>query len=300
MDAIIKQTRRRSAFGRSGMILVFGKNGQVGRELAELDQVVALDRVQADLSDPTACANQIQKHKPTAVINAAAFTAVDQAETEEDHANLINGIAPAAMAQACQKLAIPLVHISSDYVFDGLGTVPWRQESAANPINAYGRSKLLGEQGIIQSGAVYAILRTSWVVSAYGTNFVKSMLRASSQRKLLNVVNDQIGGPTPAADIAQACVKIAVDLSNYPEKQGIYHLSGYPDVTWYDFAKTIFDLSGRDVMVTPIPSAEYPTPAPRPKNSRLNCAAVKTEFDIDRPSWMRGLHGILTELGELK
>ena len=229
------------------MILVFGRSGQVGHELAKLDGVLALNRAEADLTDPEACAKQILNHRPIAVINAAAYTAVDNAETEEDLATLINAHAPASMANACRKLSIPFVHISTDYVFDGSGQDPTIAGAPTNPVNAYGRSKQVGEDRITRSGAVFAILRTSWVVSAHGSNFVKSMLRASQQRSELSVVDDQIGGPTPAVRIAQACIKIAHDLVIDPNKQGIYHLSGQPDVSWFEFAKTIFDYTGREI-----------------------------------------------------
>ncbi|MDB9810495.1 dTDP-4-dehydrorhamnose reductase, partial [Planktomarina temperata] len=214
------------------MILVFGKTGQVANELQRLSGVTALGREDVDLSDPAACAVAIREHAPKAVINAAAYTAVDRAEEEEHLATVINGDAPAAMAKACAELGIPLVHISTDYVFNGTGNTPYRPDDATEPQNAYGRSKLAGEQGIRNSRAVYAILRTSWVVSAHGTNFVKTMLRLSETRDALNVVSDQIGGPTPARDIAAACLQIANQLIQDTTKSGIYHFSGAPDVSW--------------------------------------------------------------------
>ena len=282
------------------MILVFGRSGQVGHELAKLDGVLALNRAEADLTDPEACAKQIQKYRPVAVINAAAYTAVDNAETEEDLATLINAHAPASMANACRDLSIPLVHISTDYVFHGSGQDPTIAGAPTNPVNAYGRSKQVGEDRITRSGAVFAILRTSWVVSAHGSNFVKSMLRASQQRSALSVVDDQIGGPTPAACIAKACFKIAHDLVIDPSKQGIYHLSGQPDVSWFEFAKTIFECTGREIELTAIQTSEYSTPAKRPANSRLDCASTKLTFDIDRPIWKDDLKEILEDLGEIQ
>ena len=179
------------------MILVFGKTGQVATELQRLSGVVALGRDDVDLSDPAVCAAAIHEHAPKAVINAAAYTAVDKAEDGEHLATVINGDAPTAMAKACAELGIPLVHISTDYVFNGRGNTPYSPEDAVGPQNAYGRSKLVGETGIRESGAVYSILRTSWVVSAHGANFVKTMLCLSETRDMLNVVSDQIGGPTP-------------------------------------------------------------------------------------------------------
>ena len=278
------------------MILVFGKTGQVARELQQRGTVMALGREEANLSDPQACADAIMHHAPDAVINAAAYTAVDQAEDEEAVATVINGDAPRSMASACAKLGIPFVHISTDYVFEGTGQVPWQPQDQTAPQNAYGRSKLSGETGIADSGAVYAILRTSWVVSARGTNFVKTMLRLSATRDVLNVVGDQIGGPTPARDIAMACLQIAEQLTQDPSKSGTYHFSGTPDVSWADFAREIFDQAGKSVAVTPIPTTDYPTPAHRPLNSRLDCSATRRAFGIARPDWVTGLKAILDEL----
>ena len=278
------------------MILVFGKTGQVATELQRLGGVVAWGREQADLSDPQACADAIRYHAPKAAINAAAYTTVDRAEEEEALATIINGDAPAAMAQACADMGIPLVHISTDYVFEGTGETPWRPDDVTAPQNAYGRSKLAGEIGIRDSGAVHAILRTSWVVSAHGGNFVKTMLRLSDSRDELAVVADQIGGPTTARDIASACLKIAEQLIQDPTKSGTYHYSGAPDVSWADFASEIIAQSGRHVMVKPIPTTDYPTPAQRPLNSRLECSETEQAFAIPRPDWRDGLKEILQEL----
>ena len=278
------------------MILVFGKTGQVATELQRLGDSVALGRDQADLSDPAVCADTIRHHAPKAVINAAAYTAVDMAEEEETLATIINGEAPSAMAQACADLGIPFVHISTDYVFEGTGDAPWRPGDATAPQNAYGRSKLVGELGIRNSGAVHAILRTSWVVSAHGENFVKTMLRLSETRDSLNVVADQVGGPTPARDIAAASFEMAKQLIQDPAKSGTYHYSGAPDVSWADFATEIFVQSGRHLIVTPIPTVDYPTPAQRPLNSRLECRETEQAFAISRPDWRDGLKEILQEL----
>lgn len=278
------------------MILVFGKTGQVATELQRLGDVVALGRDQANLSDPAACADAIRTHAPRAVINAAAYTAVDRSEEEEVLATIINGDAPTAMAQACAELDIPLIHISTDYVFAGTGGAPWQPDDPTAPQNAYGRSKLAGEIGIRNSGAVHAILRTSWVVSAHGANFVKTMLRLLDTRDALNIVADQIGGPTPAGDIAAACLQIAEQLIADPSKSGTYHYSGAPDVSWADFARAIFEQAGKAVAVTPIPTTDYPTPAKRPLNSRMDCSAIKQVFGIARPNWRNGLNMILQEL----
>ena len=278
------------------MILAFGKTGQVATELQRLSGIMALVRDDVDLLDHDACAAVIRKHAPKAVINAAAYTAVDRAEEEEHLATVINGDAPAAMAKACAELGIPLVHISTDYVFNGTGNTPYRPDDATEPQNAYGRSKLAGEQGIRNSRAVYAILRTSWVVSAHGTNFVKTMLRLSETRDALNVVSDQIGGPTPARDIAAACLQIANQLIQDTTKTGIYHFSGAPDVSWAEFAKEIFAQADQSVTITPIPTADYPTRAKRPLNSRIECRSAEQVFGIKRPNWQDAVKEILKDL----
>lgn len=278
------------------MILVFGKTGQVATELQRLSDVVALGRKDADLSDPQACADVIRAHAPSAVINAAAYTAVDRAEQEEPLATVINADAPTAMAEACAELGIPLLHISTDYVFDGTGDRTWHPNDLTAPQNAYGRSKLAGEIGIRDSGAVHAILRTSWVVSAHGSNFVKTMLRLSETLDALNVVADQIGGPTPARDIAAACLQIVEQLIHDPSKSGAYHYSGAPDVCWAEFATEIFDQAKRPVAVTFISTADYPTPSVRPLNSRLDCNAMEQVFGISRPDWREGLKIIIKDL----
>jgi dTDP-4-dehydrorhamnose reductase len=278
-------------------VLVFGRTGQVATELRAMADVVALGRAEVDLSDPTACAAAIHAHRPRAVINAAAYTSVDHAEDEEALATVINGDAPAAMAQACATLNIPLVHISTDYVFAGTGTLAWTPDDNTAPQNAYGRSKLAGEQGIRAAGGKHAILRTAWVFSAYGDNFVKTMLRLSDSRDELSVVDDQIGGPTPARAIAAACLSIAQQLCDDPDKTGTYHFSGAPGVSWCAFAREIFAQAGRTMRVSPIVTRDYPTPAARPLNSRLNCQTTEQVFGILRPDWRTGLAETVRELG---
>ena len=278
------------------MILVFGKTGQVATELQSHKDVIAIGRNQADLSVPTTCTQAIRRYKPRAVINAAAYTTVDKAEIEEHLANKINGEAPGAMARACSDLGIPFVHISTDYVFDGTGTKPWSILDTPNPRNAYGRSKLTGEQAIKASGCVHAILRTSWVVSAHGSNFVKTMRRLSETRDHIAVVDDQIGGPTCARDIAQTCLSITEQLIQDQSKSGIYHYSGQPNVSWCQFANAIFEQMDCKTIARPIPTTEYPTPASRPLNSRLDCEATEDIFGIARPYWRDGLKEILRDL----
>lgn len=280
-------------------ILVFGKTGQVATELQRRADVIALGRDQADLSDPEACAAAIHEHKPTVVINAAAYTAVDKAETDDDVALAVNGLAPKSMAEACNDLGIPLVHISTDYVFNGSGTRPWTPDDTPEPLGAYGRTKRAGEDYIQAADGVYAILRTSWVFSAHGNNFVKTMLRLGADRDTLSIVADQIGGPTSAADIAEACLSIADQLITDPERRGLYHFAGAPNVSWADFAREIFRQAQLTVDVTDIPSSEFPTPAQRPENSRMDCSTLNN-FGMSNPQWEQSLTLVLKELGAVK
>ena len=279
------------------MILVFGQSGQVARALAPLPHITCFGRDRADLTDPEACAALIRAEKPRAVVNAAAYTAVDKAEEEEAQATVINGEASGAMARACAALNIPLVHISTDYVFAGNGDAPWTVTAPVSPQNAYGRSKLAGEDSVRAAGGVHAILRTSWVVSAHGHNFVKTMLRLGAERDALTIVGDQIGGPTPARAIAHACHTIAETLVSEPNLSGTYHFSGAPDCSWADFAREIFAKAGLRCAVTDILTRDYPTPATRPLNSRLDCSLTEETFALPRPDWRAGLTDILKDLG---
>jgi len=280
------------------MILVFGSTGQVATELAGVAgsrRLLCLGRAQADLSDPAACAAAIMHHRPRAVINAAAYTAVDRAETEEPLAHTINARAPAAMAQACARAGVPFLHVSTDYVFGGQGTTPHLPGAPTAPLNAYGRTKLAGEEGIRAAGGAHMILRTSWVFSAHGGNFVITMLRLSQTRDALSVVDDQIGGPTPASGIADALLRIS-DAMLDGHHGGTHHYTGAPDASWADFARETFAQAGKTVSVTGISTAQYPTPAPRPLNSRLDCASLKDSFDISQPSWRGALTDVLKAL----
>lgn len=278
-------------------VLVFGKTGQVALELQRLaPEARYLGRDEADLSDPAACAAQILALRPKVVINAAAWTAVDKAETEEEAALRVNGAAPTAMAKACAELGVPFVQISTDYVFDGAGTQAFTPDHPTAPLGAYGRTKLAGEAGVQAAGGVCAILRTSWVFSAHGNNFVKTMLRLGASREQLTVVADQIGGPTPARAIAAACLAMAEQLQTAPEKSGIYQISGGPDVSWADFARAIMAEAGLACQITDIPSSAYPTPARRPANSRMNCDSLAV-FGLSRPDWRADLRDVLIDLG---
>jgi dTDP-4-dehydrorhamnose reductase len=281
-------------------VLIFGATGQVARALAKCcpEGVTAryLARDTADLADPAACAAHVRDTAPDLVINAAAYTAVDRAEQEEALAHRINGDSPGAMAEAAARHDIPFLHVSSDYVFDGSGTTPWRPEDATAPLGAYGRSKLAGEERIRAAGGRHAILRTSWVFSATGANFVKTMRRLGAERDRLTVVADQVGGPTPADAIADALWRMAEAFREGRDRSGIYHFSGAPDVSWADFARAIFAQTGQTVEVVDIPTREFPTPAARPANSRMNCDDLRAVFGIERPDWRAGLARVLADL----
>lgn len=277
-------------------LLIFGKTGQVATELQRLaPEARALSRAEADLTDPEGCAAAIRASDATAVINAAAYAAVDKAESEEALATLVNGSAPTAMAVACAEKGLPFLHVSTDYVFDGSGETPWKTSDPVAPLNAYGRSKLVGEEGVRAAGGAHAILRTSWVVSSHGNNFIKTMLRLSEARDALSVVDDQVGGPTPAADVAATLLMMAVAM-RAGQAGGTYHFGGVPVVSWKGFACEIFRQAGRRVAVSGIATSAYPTPARRPLNSRLDCSELKQDFGINPPDWKAGLVQILKEL----
>lgn len=277
--------------------LVFGATGQVARELALImPDAKFLSRAEVDLRKPGACKQAIGNYEPSFVINAAAWTAVDAAEDAERDAFKVNAEAPGVIARACADQGIPFVHISTDYVFDGSGTTPRTTVDPTMPLGVYGASKLAGEEAVRDAKGVYSILRTSWVFSAHGTNFVKTMLGLSETRDRLSIVADQVGGPTPASGIATAAVEMAHQLATASEKTGTYHYAGAPDVSWAEFARTIFNLAGRVVEVVDIPSSDYPTLAPRPLNSRLDCTETEIVFGIQRPDWRTSLATVLRSL----
>ncbi len=280
-------------------LLVFGQTGQVARELARRmpPDVTAefLPRAFADLADTASCASAVMAADADAIVNAAAWTAVDKAEAEEAAATVVNGLAPAAMAHAAAKRGLPFLHISTDYVFDGAGTQPFTPDHPTAPLGAYGRSKLVGEEGVRAAGGPHLILRTSWVVSSHGANFVKTMLRLGRERDSLTVVADQVGGPTPAAAIADALI-VAARAMVAGAPGGTHHFSGAPDTSWADFARAIMAQAGLDCQITDIPTSAYPTPARRPANSRMDCSSLEAAFGIARPDWRVGLTEILHDL----
>jgi len=282
--------------------LVFGMTGQVARELQRRRGDAVLDahgRETADFEDPAACAALVHQTDADVIINAVAYTAVDAAEDDAARAHRVNGDTPAALAEAAARRGLPLVHLSTDYVFDGSGNQPWSVDAPTAPLGAYGRSKLAGEHAIRATGGPHAILRTSWVVSAHGKNFVKTMLRLGVERPRLTIVADQIGGPTPAAAIADACFAVAQQLARDPGKRGTYHFTGAPDVSWAAFAREIFAQAGLACDVADIATSDYPTPAQRPLNSRLDNSLTHAVFGLQRPDWRAGLGDILTELGAM-
>ncbi|MEO1025125.1 MAG: dTDP-4-dehydrorhamnose reductase [Pseudomonadota bacterium] len=280
-------------------IAVFGKNGQVATELQRrVPEGVTLQvvgRDEADFADPAMVGKVALSLNVDAIINAVAYTAVDKAEEEPELAHTVNDMSVGVLGSAAAKIGVPLVHISTDYVFPGDGSQPWHPKDDTGPLGVYGTSKLLGETALRDSGAQHVTLRTSWVFSAHGNNFVKTMLRLSADRPELTVVADQIGGPTPAAAIADACFTLTRALKDGHEG-GTYHFSGAPDMSWADFAREIMAQAQLSTKIADIPASDYPTPAKRPLNSRLDCTSLERDFSITRPDWREGLKAVLKEL----
>lgn len=289
----------------SAPILVFGRAGQVSRELAGLAKAGNLaltfaGRETLDLVDHGAIDGLIARIAPAAVINAAAYTAVDRAELEPDAAYALNRDAPAAMARACASRGLPFVHFSTDYVFDGTLDRPYIETDPTGPASVYGASKLAGEQAVTRAGGASIILRTAWVYSVHGTNFIKTMLRLAADRDEIGVVADQVGRPTWARDCAEVAL-LAVDaLAATPGLAGLYHLSGADDASWADLAVETFDLSARlggpTARVRPITTADYPTPARRPANSRLDCGKIETALPWRCLPWRDSLALCMTQM----
>lgn len=286
-------------------ILVTGAAGQVGSELVRRGgaSVIALDRNSLDITDEQSIRAAIQKYSPDAVINAAAYTAVDRAETDVDSTYAINAEGPLFLAKACADADIPLFHLSTDYVFNGEGVTPYRETDPAAPLGVYALSKFKGEEAIRQSGARHIILRVSWVVGARGNNFVKTMLRLGAERDSLRIVSDQHGAPTCADDIADVLLELATrSVHGENLAYGTYHYCGQPMTTWFSFAEKIFlhavnlGLLTKTPVLTPIATEEYPTPAKRPKNSRMDCSLFESTFGLTTKSWEDGLIRILAEL----
>ena len=268
----------------SGKILITGAKGQLGTELAQLlpDAVLAGSN-ELDITDAAAVQKFVRAHQIKTIVNCAAYTAVDKAEDDVDRATKVNVQGPENLA----KTGCQIIHISTDYVFDGKGHKPYTPEDETNPVSVYGRTKRAGELAVLKNAKEAVVIRTSWLYSSYGNNFVKTMRRLGQEKENLNVVADQVGTPTYAADLAKAIVAILPQVS--AQKRGIYHFSNEGVCSWYDFATEIMDQSGLKCQVNPIPSSAYPTRATRPFYSVLDKAKIKTAFDIQIQHWKRGL-----------
>jgi dTDP-4-dehydrorhamnose reductase len=302
----------------SRKILLTGKNGQLGDDLqhvlARLGDVVATDRQQLDLSRPDEIRQLIREIQPTLIVNAAAYTAVDQAEKDEAAALAINSEAPAIMAEEAKKIGAALVHYSTDYVFDGSGNSPYDENDTPNPISAYGRTKLAGEQAVRDSGVDHLIFRTAWVYSTRGKNFLLTILRLATQREELRIVHDQFGAPTWSREIASATTKALEQICNradakagWSERGGTYHMTAGGETNWYEFTRAILQeaaqapdsaewfhtvTTGKNLLtrrVIPITTAEYPTPARRPAYSVLSNSKLNRTFGIRLPGWQEQL-----------
>jgi dTDP-4-dehydrorhamnose reductase len=290
-------------------LLLLGGSGQVGTEFQALPlprgiEVVAPDEAALDLTDRDALDNVVAEGSWSAVINAAAYTDVDRAESDEAKALAVNGDAPARLSDATGRFGIPLVHISTDYVFDGCKGAPYVESDAPSPLNAYGRSKLAGEQGVAAGNRRHLILRTSWVYSPYRRNFVRTILRLASERDRLTIVADQRGCPTAAQDVANACLSLALRCASSPDSSpyGLYHFAGGGEATWHEFAKAIVELARLPdpIEVVPIGTDDYPTPAKRPLDSRLDCGALDRDFRIKPRPWREALKDTLDRLSASK
>ncbi len=281
------------------VILLTGASGQVGfelrRALAPLGPVAACDRSVLDLADPDAIRRVVREVRPALIVNAAAYTAVDKAESEPEAAMAINGRAPRILAEEARRLGASIIHYSTDYVFDGTKRGPYDEDDVPRPLSAYGRSKLEGEQGVAAAGAGYLIFRTSWIYAARGRNFMLTIQRLASERDELRVVNDQRGAPTWARLVAEAtALAVARAGPALGEHSGLYHLTCAGDTTWYEFARAVVAsfpprLDRRSVRVVPIATSEYPTPARRPQNSVLSSARAEARLGIALPRWEEGL-----------
>ena len=293
-------------------ILLFGKNGQVGwelqRSLAPLGTLIGLDRNSqiycGDLTNLSGIVKTVQNIHPDVIVNAAAYTAVDKAETDITQAELINTQAPEVLSNAAKDCGAWLVHYSTDYVFDGCGNELWTEDDSVSPLSVYGRTKLKGEQAIQKSGCQYLIFRTSWVYAARGNNFAKTMIRLAQEREQLSVINDQFGAPTGAellADVTAHAIRLA---SQRHDIAGVYHLVAGGETSWFDYASYVLDFARQAGVILKlpenalqaIPTSQYPTPAKRPLNSRLNTEKLKATFDIDLPDWRIGVERMLMEI----
>ncbi|MER0204403.1 MAG: dTDP-4-dehydrorhamnose reductase [Nitrosomonas sp.] len=293
-------------------ILLFGKNGQVGwelqRSLAPLGELIALSSSSkefcGDLTDFAGIQQTLRQISPDIIVNAAAYTAVDKAESEPERAFALNAQAPAVLAQEARRLNAWLIHYSTDYVFNGHSSQPYLETDDCDPLNVYGKSKLEGEKNILTSGCSHLIFRTSWVYATHGNNFIKTILRLAQQRDKLTIVDDQIGSPTGAELIADITSHALRMIKQKPEISGLYHLTAVGSTSWYGFAKFIlenaermnYQLKIQPAALQPIPSRDFPLPAKRPFNSRLNTEKLTKTFGLILPSWQTGTARTLTEI----
>ncbi|MCP4603642.1 MAG: dTDP-4-dehydrorhamnose reductase [Proteobacteria bacterium] len=286
------------------VVFLTGRNGQVGYELnsilRNIGRVVAVDVDELDLTDEATIRKMIREIQPSLIINPAAYTAVDQAESEPEPAFQVNETAPGILSEEAARLDIPIIHFSTDYVFDGKKRTPYLEDDMPNPTSVYGKSKLAGEHAVIRSGARHVILRLSWVYGVRGSNFLSTMLRLGQERKELRIVSDQHGAPTWSKEIAAATSTVAKALLRSKIPSGIYNLPASGETTWYDFAVKIFDLGKRLVpmppVIIPIPSSEYPTPAKRPQYSILSGQKLEDTLGTTLPHWEQQLHSVMEKL----
>jgi len=280
-------------------ILITGANGQLGQEFKALERrypqfhFLFTTRAELSIEDDFLLKKFFKKHQPAFCINCAAYTAVDKAETEKETANHVNGDAPGFLAEVCDEFGTRLIHISTDYVFDGTSSIPYKETDQTNPVNHYGFSKLIGEQKVMEKDPDSIIIRTAWVYSEYGNNFVKTMIRLMKERESINVVSDQTGSPTYAADLAEAIMQI---ISKPDPEPGIYHYSNEGRISWHEFALAIKEMTGSTCRVNPIPTSQYPTPARRPSYSLLDKSKIKSTFGLTIPNWNESLKKCIVRL----
>lgn len=298
------------------VILVSGKNGQLGKELQDISssvenfEFIFFDKEEMNIADEAALQSIFKKYSPSFFINCAAYTAVDKAETEKEAAYKINAASVGTVAKFCNQFNTKLIHVSTDYVFDGKGTEPYKEENATSPVNYYGYTKLEGEQLALKNNPGSIIIRTSWVYSKHGNNFVKTMLRLMHERKEINVVNDQFGSPTYAKDLAEMIVTIVNRQSSNvnaqtstgnlfhvsPFTSHVYHFSNEGIISWYDFAVAIKEIKGLDCKINSIPTSSYPTPAKRPSYSAFNKTKIINAYSIQLKNWKESLSECLSQL----
>lgn len=282
------------------LILVSGKNGQLGKELQDIVasnqdfDFIFFDKDELDIADENVLKEGFKKYSPSFFINCAAYTAVDKAETEKEKAYQINAEAVGNIAKFCNQFNTKLIHVSTDYVFDGNATQPYKEDDKTNPVNYYGYTKLKGEELALQNSPHSIIIRTSWVYSKYGNNFVKTMLRLMNERKEINVVNDQLGSPTYAKDLAEAIISTVNGQQS--TVNGIFHFSNDGIISWYDFAVAIKEIKKLDCIVNPIPTMSYPTPAKRPSYSVFDKTKIARTFSIQLKNWKESLSECLSQL----